>query len=176
MTVIVAGRDPDKGVTWIASDRQSTAGGLVMYNTPKWAVCKPWAVGIAGSLRALNVVQAHADDLFNGLAGAFDFSCRVRGVLEQDGFNFDQQMGPRGCGSSMVLAHAGGVWSICDTFSVEPIPDGEVWADGDGARFAIGAAYAAKGTMKERVRIAAKTAIRFADGCGGDVYMECLKA
>lgn len=173
MTVIVACRDG--GTVWIGSDTQANNADTVVGPVEKWIIRKPWAVGVAGNWRTLNVLQANADDLFDGLAGAYDFTCRARGLLERDGFNAEQNVGPKEWGQEMILAHPGGVWSVCNSFSIVEVPEGQVWADGSGRAYALGASFACKGSAKERVRTAVKAAIRYSSACGGEVFLRSLK-
>ena len=175
MTIIVAVRDAHKQETWIASDTMATQGDTLMYGASKWVVRKPWAAAIAGDYRAMNVLAAHADDIMSGLSGAYDFTLRMRGALIDDGFNSDQEDGPKGYGTDFILAHPGGVWAISQAFSIVEIPDNEVWADGSGRAYGLGAAHACNGSPKQKVQAAVKAAIRYSDGCGGEVRVQKLK-
>lgn len=175
MTIIAAVRDPERRITWIGSDTLAVQGGTKMLGCPKWVVRKPWAVGVAGNLRTTNVIAAHANDLLNGLAGAYDFTCRARGLLQQDGYNTDTDEGAKAYGQNMILAHPGRVWSICVAFGVFDIPGGEVWADGSGRAYGLGAGHVAKGGPRARLRAAVEAAIRYDDQCGGEPWIDQLR-
>jgi len=150
-------------------------GGTKMYGVPKWFIRGSWAIGHAGDARTYALIAANADDILADLNGAFDFTYRMREVLDKDGYNTDTDEGPKSYGQNMILAHTSGVWSICTAFSIIEIPDGELWADGAGRAYALGAGYAVTGNADHRIRAAINASIRYCDGCGGEVWMETLK-
>lgn len=59
-----------------------------------------------------------------------------------------------------------------------PMAEGEMWADGSGRAFALGAAYVALRYCdglpplkpREAVECAIAAAMRYDDGCGGDMW------
>lgn len=172
MTVIAAIKAGKS--TWIGSDTLAVNNGTKFCTGPKWRIANGWAVGAAGDLRTHNLIAVYLGDLTGGLVGAFDFTQRMRGLLERDGYNTDKEEGPAAWGQQIILAHKGGVWSIGTCFSIVEIPEGELWADGSGRAYALGAGHVAKGTSKQRIASAIEAAMRYDSGCGGEVFMAKL--
>ncbi len=179
MSVIVALPADGDRPTWIGSDSMVHAGSLRLTGR-KWVVQGPWAVGVAGHLRTVNLIEQHAGDLFTDVADAFDFSCRMRAVLQQDGYqDAEDGRGPVELGQSFLLARQSGVWTIGNDFSVIRIPAGQLWAEGTGRELALGAAHALmavrpRPSESEIVRAAIEAAIAFDSSCGGPVWIEQL--
>ena len=176
MTIICALHDPETRSTWIGSDRRAVDNGTKVDVGPKWTLSDGWAVGHAGNLRAANLLQANADDLFHDLDGPLTFTNRVRSILEADGFNKDSAEGPGCWGQQMILATADSVWSIGITLEFYVIEAGEFWADGSGRSFALGAAFAHHGDAEHKVHAALMAAITYETGCGGEPWIHELTA
>lgn len=172
MTVIAAIHDA--GHTWIGSDTQATNCETVVNSARKWHVHNGWAVGSAGSLRTNNLINAHMVDLFTDLDSVFEFTLRMRKLLEDDGYNSDGDEGPKWWGQQMILVNRSCVWSICSGFSVIEIPEGELWADGSGRAYPLGAGHAYQGKPEDRLLHAVNAAIRYDRGCGGEIYTALL--
>lgn len=173
MTVIAAAWD-GKGQAVIGSDSIATMDGTQIPSGPKIVRRGKWAAGFAGNRRVWAVAKAHEDRLLDHLAGAYDFTLRMRELLREDDWNADTEEGPKSYGQQVVLAHPYGVWSISMSFDICEIPAGMVWADGSGRAYALGAGNAVSGSLEERVRAAIESAVRFDEGCGGAVQMESL--
>lgn len=180
MSVIAAICSSKSGSTWIASDTMVCSGNLVQIIGPKWIVREPWAVGVAGHLRTINVFHHHADELLVDLPDAYEFARRARDLLKSDGYGEGKEGdGPTQLGQMMMLARADMVWSVGADFSVMPLPVDTLWAEGSGRDLAIGAAHAlvsVHGGLSERevVRHAVETAITHDSICGGSPWMEEL--
>jgi len=162
------------GETWIGSDTQAGSDGTRLLSVEKWAVRGEWAVGHAGNLRMTNLLREHADTVLADLDGPHEFTLRARRLMEDDGFNSDTEEGPKIWGQQFVLAHPRGVWSICTGLSVIEIPAGELWADGSGRAFALGAGHVIEDSAEARGRGALSAAILYDVGCGGDMWMHHL--
>lgn len=181
MSVIV-GLRTSNGETWIGSDTLACADAMKITVGPKWVVRAPWAVGVAGHLRTMNVVDAHADKLLHDLASAYEFSDRLRDLLKSDGFHENgEAQGPLVFGQTTMLAHPTGLWALGGDFSLVRIADNELWAEGSGRELALGAGYAAQVTCmkqapEETVRLAIAAAIHFDVGSGGEIWIHRLKA
>jgi ATP-dependent protease HslVU (ClpYQ) peptidase subunit len=168
--------------TWIGSDTTVCSDSIRQAFGPKWAVRPPWAVGVAGHLRAANVLFRGADALLRDLAGPDEFALRVRAQLQADGFHgAAEERGPLDFAQTVMLAHPDGVWSIGADFSVLPIPAGVLWAEGSGREAALGAGYALLRTGLgadggEVLRRALETAIALDITCGGEAWICALSA
>ena len=78
MSVIAALTCSTSGSTWIGSDTLMCSATLRQIVGPKWIRHRPWALGVAGHLRALNLFQYHAAELLGDLSHPFDFATRAR--------------------------------------------------------------------------------------------------
>jgi ATP-dependent protease HslVU (ClpYQ) peptidase subunit len=168
--------------TWIGSDTAVCSDSIRQAFGPKWAVRPPWAIGVAGHLRAANVLFRGADGLLQGLADPHEFALRVRAHLQADGFrDAAAERGPLDLSQIVMLAHPDGVWSIGADFSVLPVPAGTLWAEGSGREVALGAGHAllqagfgADGG--EVLRRALEAAIALDITCGGEAWVCALAA
>lgn len=181
MTIICAMREPGRGV-WIGGDTLAINCDTKQYGVKKWIVSEPWAVGVAGQLHAINLLEAHKDALLNDLAGAWDLAGRIRHLMGEEGYSPGQDQEGRGgspsFGSCFIFAHPGGVWAIGPDFSIIEVQDGELWADGSGRAYALGAGYAlnSDANPEERVRAALDAAMRYSDSCGGEPFVHLIEA
>lgn len=177
MTVIAAMCSSLSRSTWVASDTMIASGNLQLHVGPKWVVRGSWAVGVAGHLRAINVFQGHADELFHDLGDPYEFTQRARQVLLADGFEgAKNDGGPCELGQMLMLANPGNAWTVGSDFSLTQLPADALWAEGSGRELAIGAAYAlgAGGgaiSAKDIVRMAVETAIARDIRCGGIAWI-----
>jgi ATP-dependent protease HslVU (ClpYQ) peptidase subunit len=177
MSVIVALCSSRSGSTWIASDTMVVSASLTLNIGPKWIIRGPWAVGVAGHLRTINVFQHNADELLGELPDAYEFARRARDLLKSDGYGEGTDTnGPAHYGQMLMLAHPDKVWTIGADFSVMQLPADTLWAEGSGRDLAIGAAHALRsvqGGLSDRdvVRQATETAIAFDSICGGTPWL-----
>lgn len=177
MTVICAINT--KSGTWIGSDSRAS-GRNANDGVRKWFMAHGWAVGTAGHLRTINVIEANADPLFKGLKDAYEFAVRVRKLLQEDGYRApkDDESGPVEFGQYLVLANAKGVWQIGCDFSIIThrrntfVTEGSGWESAAGAYFALGPTVKPEAGM----RTAIQAAIRFDSGCGGRIFIRKLAA
>jgi ATP-dependent protease HslVU (ClpYQ) peptidase subunit len=181
MSIIVALHHAQRRSTWIGSDTLACSGSLRLPFGPKWVVRRPWAIGIAGHLRTVNLVDRHAADLTNQLSGPYELADRLRDLLKRDGFREGtEERGPLEFGQTLLLAHSDGVWTLGSDFSTVAVPSGQLWAEGSGRDLAIGAAHILTGAMQleppEIVRRAIETAVAFDIGCGGHAWVFDLAA
>lgn len=180
MSVIVALCSSKSGSSWIASDTMGISGNLTLGIGSKWIVRGPWAVGVAGHLRTINVFQNHADELLGDLSDAFEFTQRARSLLKSDGYGEGTETdGPPSFGQMLMLVRPDMVFTVGADFSVMPLPVDKLWAEGSGRDLAIGAAHAlgtVHGGLSDRdvVRHAIETAITYDSICGGSLWMEEL--
>ena len=165
-----------RGGTWIGSDTTVCSDNIRQSFGPKWTVRPPWAIGVAGHLRAANVLFRGADALLQGLSDPDEFALRARAHLQADGFHgAADERGPVDLSQIVMLAHPEGVWSIGADFSVLPVPPGELWAEGSGREVALGAGYAllrAGSGMGggEILRRTLEAAIALDITCGGEAW------
>jgi ATP-dependent protease HslVU (ClpYQ) peptidase subunit len=175
MSIIAALCSSTTCSTWIASDTMVCSGALRQIAGPKWIVRRPWAAGVAGHLRTINVLQHHAAELLQGLASPYEFAHRVRELLSADGYSSAKNDGgPPEYGQMLMLAHPGGIWAVAADFSVMPLPVDRLWAEGSGRELALGAAHAllaadAGLAEKDVVRHAVDAAIVYDSNCGGSL-------
>lgn len=182
MSVIAAVQVAHEGPTWIGSDTLVTSGNLRLELGTKWIVRGEWAIGVAGHMRAINVIDHQASQLLSDVSGPYVLADRLRNLLQQDGFRAGtEEHGPLEFGQSLMLAHRNGVWGIGADFSTIALPPGRLWAEGSGRDLAIGAAHAlavcgVPPSPDEILRRALETAIMFDVGCGGRPWVFCLGA
>ena len=173
MTVIAAISSARAGATWVASDTLIISGNLELELGPKWSVRDAWAIGVAGHLRTMNIFAHHADTLLKDVRDVFEFTGRVRSLLGEEGFRSSkEEEGPPNFGQMLMLANPRNIWTIGPDFSITPLPDNTLWAEGSGRDLAIGAAHAlqlcrAEISPRETIRLAIETAITCDAQCGG---------
>ena len=178
MSVIAAICSSKSGSTWIASDTNVCTANLKQDIGPKWIVRNPWAVGVAGHLRTINVFRQHADELLRDLPDAYEFATRARDVLKSDGYGDGKEGdGPFRLGQMLILARPDAIWAVGADFSVMQLPADKLWAEGSARDLAIGAAHAlvtvhAGLAEKEVIRHAVATGILYDSTCGGDPWLK----
>lgn len=178
MSVIAAMTCATTGSTWIGCDTLMCSASLRQIVGPKWVVRPPWALGVAGHLRALNLFQHHAPALLGELGHPFELAGRARELLKADGFTTEgeENVGPVVYGQMLILARPREVWAVAADFSVVAIEPGRLWAEGSGRELAIGAAHAlveldAGLPAEQVVRRAVDTAIALETSCGGAAWV-----
>ncbi len=181
MSIIAAHHDAHRRSTWIGSDTLACSGSLRLPFGPKWVVRRPWAIGIAGHLRTVNLVDRHAGELMNQVSGPYELADRLRDLLKRDGFREGtEERGPMEFGQTLLLAHCNGVWTLGTDFSTVAVPSDQLWAEGSGRDLAIGAAHVLAHVIPQEpaeiVRRAIETAIDLDIGCGGHAWVFELTA
>lgn len=180
MSVIVALRTADGRCTWLGCDTQVSGGNLKQDYGPKWLIREAWAIGIAGHLRTVNLVEHHLGSLVRDLGVPYDFALRVREVMKADGYHGDEEEpGPLTLGGALILARSDGAWVIEADFSITPIAPGAAWAEGSGREVCMGALHAllaldgglAPGDIVQRA-LDATTALEI--NCGGRTWTHQL--
>jgi ATP-dependent protease HslVU (ClpYQ) peptidase subunit len=128
-------------------------------------------------MRAINVFQSHADELFRDLRDPYEFAQRARHVLLADGFEAAKNDGgPCELGQMLMLASPRSAWTVGSDFSLTQLPADSLWAEGSGRELAIGAAHAlgagCRGvSVEDIVRTAVETAIARDIRCGGIAWL-----
>jgi ATP-dependent protease HslVU (ClpYQ) peptidase subunit len=180
MSVIAALYSTKTGSAWVGSDTMVSSDTLKQIIGPKWVVRLPWAVGVAGHLRTINVFHHHAAELLENLSDAYEFAVRARDLLKGDGYRDSEKGdGPPQFGQSLLLARSDGLWNVGADFSVVALPANQPWAEGTGRELALGAAHAllssnANVPAGDVVRGAIEAAIALDSTCGGAPWMEEL--
>lgn len=171
MTTIAAIHVPDKG-TWIGSDRQATGSGLKMMDVDKWTRHGPWAVGMAGTMYQMNLVQENAPALLSRLTSPRAFVRRYRKLMLEnhvEPIRDDDESVMEFWGHNILLASSEGVWNISAEMICHKIAPNTIWAGGSGLPFALGAGGAVLELTGDPER-AIEAAVRFAmkhDACSG---------
>lgn len=180
MSIIAALSCSKTGSTWVGSDTMVRSANLRQVVGPKWIVRQPWAAGVAGHLRTVNLFQQHTAELLENLTTPYEFSLRTRELLKSDGYEtMKNDGGPLQYGQMLMLAHPRAVWAIGADFSVMSLPGDQLWAEGSGRDLALGAGHALLSTgaalgAKDVVRHAVETAIAYDSNCGGSPWLDEL--
>lgn len=182
MSVVATLCSSRTGTTWIGSDTMVCSGNIRRIIGPKWVVRWPWAVGIAGHLRTINVVRQCTGELLENLSDAYEFAERAREFLRKDGYHdAKDNEGPLNFGQMLMLARPDKAWAVGTDFSVLELPVDTLWAEGSGRELALGAAYGlqcAGSTLPERniLEHALEAAILHDATCGGNAWSAELRA
>ncbi len=143
MTIIAAYTDGK--TTWIGSDCAANAANIqIVSETGKWVIHAGWGIGISGSHRYANAIEAHADKLFNELDDSFELTIRLAKLFRKCGgrpTNGEEDL-VECWGVSGLIAKAGFIWDMDETLSIIPWPQARLAASGSGSYFAMGAAWA----------------------------------
>jgi len=176
VSVIVALRD--KKNTWIGSDTRVVSGGIPMNDGPKWVICHPWALGIAGSCRARDVVRYNIASICSDTYNEYDIVQALVGVLDTHNIGFvkDAGMDVPDYGQNFILAHAKlGIWGLCNSLSLSKQPRGKLWATGSGRSFALGAGFVSRqADSKGTLKVAIEAAMNYDINCGGKTWIKKL--
>ena len=183
MTIIVAiHRD---GETWVGSDRQRNGGYCLVMDKSKFVIRDGWAIGVTGWARVCDIIENAKEPL---PPGPFDLSCRLRDMIEADGFHRIPIDGEenlvKNFGTGFVIANDRQVWDLDAGFALSPIAKGDMHAKGSGAAYALGAFYALDGfgwsvlaavgkieKTYDLVSTAVEAAIAHDTGCGGKPFV-----
>ncbi len=163
--------------TWIGSDTQAEAGGTRLSVEQKWVRFGTWALGIAGDRRVQCICEAHAKRLFDDLPGAFDFTERFYDLLKEYDFDLSPSPGDS-CpvtGQNLILANPSELWTVLGCLAPIPV---ELWADGSGRNFGLGAMHAMRGIDDaERVlKAGLAAAFEYDAGTGGEIWTDVLES
>lgn len=178
MTTLVGLHCEGQG-TWIGADSQTTADNLRMGPVGKWVRKGRWAVGCAGNLRTLNLMQAETDGLLDGVRSAEEVVRRLERLMNNHNYAAAtlEPFGPPAYGQSFMIASDEGLWDIDISLSVLRIPSGTVWATGSGRDFALGAGFAcAEADPVQRVRVAMQAAMAYDILTGHSIVTDYLTA
>lgn len=173
MTTLVALQQD--GEVWVGSDSQCTDRDIIIpVIMDKWVVKRPWAIGVCGAIRAIDVMRERAPKFLTPKAKPAAIIEAVREALIEDGFTGGNDSGI-GFNASFVLAHKRyGVISTGNSFDASPVIEGCLYADGSGRELAFGAGAAFVGSAEDRCRTALEIACRFDAGSGGPLFLEKL--
>jgi ATP-dependent protease HslVU (ClpYQ) peptidase subunit len=177
MSVIVVLRTSDGRSTWVGSDTLVCGGNLKQDYGPKWIVHAPWAIGVAGHLRTVNLIERNVEALTGNLKDAYEFALRARDVMKSDGYQSDtEERGPAGFGGTLILTNATGAWVIGSDFSITAVSPGTAWAEGSGREIALGAIHAlqsleAPHAPDDILRRAIDAAMALDINCGGHPWI-----
>lgn len=178
MTVTCALASPARHAIWIGADTLVTNCGTRMTGAVKWALAGGWAVGLAGDRRAYDAVARNAAAIFAGDGSVFDVAYALREVLRADGFSRCDDECAENLGQQMILAGPLGVFALDGAFSAVAVTPGELWADGSGRAYALGAAHALGDCRAEPeavVRAAIEAAVRYDPCSGGEAWVRRLE-
>lgn len=142
MSIVCAIREPGKGV-WMGADSQTTANH--MYDVApldKWVVNGKWALGVAGDVRALNILHAHKKHVLKATQTPFKIANSIKSSMES--LDVPGKQSGDGGGNlfplGMILTNGKKIWSVGGDLSMIELPT--FCADGSGEALARGAFYA----------------------------------
>ena len=174
MTIICALHEPGVG-TWIGSDRARNDGDrLVIGADGKWVKRDGWAIGCTGNGRAKDAIALAATPPTAPDIEALAVWLRL--AIEADGFkpgNADAEA--KTFGTWFIVATPTSVWRVANCFAVTPLAPG-FYADGSGLDLATGYAWRRDGKPQDIVRGAIECACLHNIRCGGEPWIELLRA
>ncbi|MDQ7250505.1 hypothetical protein [Dongia sedimenti] len=180
MSVIIALRAEDGRCSWLGCDTMVTGGNLKQDYGPKWLLQEDWAIGVAGHLRTVNLVEHHIESMLRDLNDPYEFALRVREIMKSDGYRAsEEEIGPLTLGGALMLARPHGAWVIEADFSITPIAPGAAWAEGSGREVCMGALHVlltSGGGLAPRdiVQRALDAAMALEVNCGGRTWIHQL--
>lgn len=179
MTTICAVLDQEGGPTWIGSDGLclSTGTKMPLPIGSKWAGAHGWAFGHAGNLRVGQYMRARRYELLRDLRGIDDLCDRVMQLWKDLDLTPDGDEGTKCYAQALVVCgpeHLDWpVWAVGPSCEWIPIRRGELWADGSGRAFALGAAHAIGDIVDSKTLIysALSAAARYDDGSDEPIWV-----
>ena len=174
MSVICAIRN--KNGTWIASNTTAVLeSGRNVDGGPLWHCANGWAVGQTGDARTGSIIEFNKEDLFTDLAEGFDFTERLRRLLEKHGYSgrIDSDSSAPCYGSSYLLTNGEKLWDIDVSLDITEYSAGAMAARGSGAPYALGVGSALKGEKPKLIlEMAVQAAMKYDVVCGGEVWIK----
>jgi hypothetical protein len=177
VTIVCAIHEPGVG-TWIGSDRQETRGWRRQFlRGGKWVVGAHWAVGVSGSAVLLDILAEEPAWLAADVTPR-QFVKALRERVTADGWarakDADDDGGPPRYDGRLILASAREVWEVDAAMHCR---QADAVFIGGGEEYAEGAAHALCGMSGEKIlKAALDAAIACHAGCGGDPFIQLLKA
>jgi len=178
MTTLVGLHLEGRG-TWIAADQMVSGDGIKSGPVQKWTLGPGgYAIGAAGSARTLNLLDDEGDRLMRGNPTPGQVVMRLRAALEHYGFapGIPGGVGPQIWGQNIILASPVGLWALDQSFFIWPIQSGQLWADGSGRDFAIGAGHMTRDHEDPAYRVvsAVEAASTYDENSGMGVFVHHL--
>lgn len=173
MTICVALRAPE-GV-FIGSDTLSVNGSTKEHCGQKWAQCGKWWIGVAGALRALNLIQVNAAGIARSehVAEVVD---TIHLMLVNDKWKPIEEEGrPPRFQFEAIITDGAKIWGIGANFG---FLEHTAVAIGSGTDAALGAHYAACADVSDRENLAGlmiAAAIFVEHNCGGEPWTKLIK-
>lgn len=175
MTIVcaVAGKD---GI-WIGSDTSADDGSRVFDVGRKFITGKGWAIGGAGFLRSIYLMQRNAKGLLS-LRCPYKIADTLRELHDTDDFRKEEGSGPVAYPCQFVICSVDAIWEVGTTFEALPV---EFAVIGSASQYGLGAIDALrrpahlKVSTKEIVYSAVAAAVCFSPSCGGNVMVEKVK-
>ena len=167
MTVLVA--VPCEDGVWIGCDTLISGGSSLSAET-KWLKVGDWWVGVAGAVRALNLISCMTVEPGADLSVS-DVVEAIRQVFTQFGWSGQTEgAGPEERMFEALLVRGGEAWFVGPWLSWSKAR-GQCLAAGSGEHYALGAMWASEGTPEETARLGLGAAMRFDSGCGGEMWL-----
>lgn len=177
MTVICAMHEAGVG-TWIASDTWQTSEGTFVGHAQKWTPVEGGAIASCGTTVARNIIREHRSEIRADWTSIQLFRW-IKPLLDAHGFKPRAEDGePPYYGCQFLLATPRGVVSSGGDGGGTDHGDRSFASRGSGAYIADGAAWALlrRGASPcEIVSEAVTAAIAHGSGCGGDLWIDCLR-
>jgi hypothetical protein len=181
MSVIVS--FSKNGKVFIGSNTGYTLANdsVINHGIPPWIFFQDWAIGITGSMLALNVCRSELHSLTKKIQNEGEFVTEIGKILTQYDIGSKDSGEPTwSFGIWSILAHKNGkVWDMDESLCLGPIPEGTFWARGSGEKYALGAARALmnwenKDSPESIVSAAVESAIFNDLYCPGEVFCKAL--
>lgn len=175
MTIIAAIHDSKTQTTWYGSDTAAINNGYQFICGPKFSRCGDWMVGITGDGRLETLVRLHTSAIGDSESPMM-LAHKIRRLALDDEFKPGEETGAKFFpGSSLVIAGKGAVYAVCSSFSVDEIQSDNLYAEGSGRDYALGADFMVRDKpAQERLALALKAAIALNSGCGGEAWIAKL--
>lgn len=190
MTICVGVQDEESASVWIACDSYIGDADIVeMHPGPKWFTRGDLLFAYAGSVRAAQIVEHHAEfrvaDAAESSARAYLIREVVPAIRRAYATHYDVVAGDDGeCDGSALpktdylIAWRGQLCTLCDDLAVVPVSREQPYAAiGAASRYALGALGATAGRRpRDRVKTAVEVAARHSSDARGPAHVHRVRS
>lgn len=168
MSILIALRAPD-GVL-IGSDTMAVNGGIKEQCGPKWIDCGRHWIGVAGPLRARNLLEVNAEWIGSG--SGYTVIDEIQAMLVKDNWKTEENPGnPNHYRTEFLITDGVKIWSVNQQFSF--LDAGDTGIVGSGTEAAGGAIVALSRFEvhpEQVMKAALVAAIDINHNCGGPIW------